>query len=134
LFALFHALNPHMSWLGLANLFLAGILLSIPYLLTGQLAISIGFHISWNLVQGAVLGFPVSGSAPLPTRLIDLQQAGPNLWTGGQFGPEGGILATIAFFIGMIILVIFLRIRNKQLRFDHPLIPPKLSNNTSDDE
>jgi membrane protease YdiL (CAAX protease family) len=134
LFSLYHALNPHMSWLGLINLFLAGILLAIPYLLTGQLAISIGFHISWNLVQGAVLGFPVSGSAPLPARLIDLQQAGPILWTGGKFGPEGGIIATITFFIGMIILVIFHRMRNKQLRLIHPPIPPNLSNNPSDDE
>jgi membrane protease YdiL (CAAX protease family) len=98
-FGLAHITNDNSTVLSTINIMLAGLLLSLPYLLTGELAVPIGMHTAWNLFQAAVFGFPVSGSAP-KRRVLIPEQDGPVLWTGGDFGPEGGILATIALVVG----------------------------------
>ncbi|HET6527489.1 MAG TPA: type II CAAX endopeptidase family protein [Balneolaceae bacterium] len=91
LFGFMHGGNPNVTPVAIFNIILAGIVLAIPYILTGSLALSIGLHFSWNFVQGAVLGFPVSGMN-LETSVIQIQQSGAQLWTGGAFGPEAGLL------------------------------------------
>jgi uncharacterized protein len=113
-FGIAHALNPNATVLGTFNIVLAGLLLSLPYLLTGELATSIGLHLSWNLFQGTVYGFPVSGGAPTRGLLI-LQQSGPELWTGGAFGPEGGLLADVWILIGCGLIVLWVYARRKSL-------------------
>lgn len=91
LFGFAHAANPSATAISTANIVLGGLLMSLPVLLTGELAMPIGLHIAWNLFQGTVYGFPVSGSASR-THLLTIQQTGPTLWTGGAFGPEAGLL------------------------------------------
>jgi hypothetical protein len=88
------------------NIVFAGVLLSLPFLLTGELAIPIGLHTTWNLFQGTVYGFPVSGSAPT-RRLLVLEQGGPELWTGGAFGPEAGLVGLAWTLIGCVLVVVW---------------------------
>jgi membrane protease YdiL (CAAX protease family) len=57
---------------------LAGLLYAMAYLLTGELAVPVGFHIMWNFFEGSVFGFPVSGFTP-GTTFIAIQQSGPRL-------------------------------------------------------
>lgn len=97
-FGLAHLANAIVSdasgtGLSTLNLVLGGLLLGLPYLLTGELAVSIGLHITLNLVQGTVFGFAVSGS-PQSTRLLFLQLTGPEMWTGRAYGPQGGRTGT----------------------------------------
>jgi hypothetical protein len=46
----------------------------------------IGIHWTWNYFEGYVLGTPVSGAAQPGLLLASIH--GPDLWTGGAFGPE----------------------------------------------
>lgn len=110
LFGFLHAANPYASLVSTANLMLAGLFLGLPFLLTGDLAISIGLHMTWNFFQGNVFGFPVSGTFSGPTFLA-IQQGGPLWATGGAFGPEAGALGLLAMALGSLLVVAWLRRR-----------------------
>ncbi len=98
-FALGHLLNPHATTFGLINVALAGIFFSVAYMKTRSLWLPFGVHFSWNFSQTALFAFPTSGIAFGRFRLFDLSQGGPDWVTGGPFGPEGGMLATLALVI-----------------------------------
>ncbi len=90
-FSLLHMANPGWTWRAGVGVFLAGWLLALAREDTGSLAWPVGFHWAWNLVQGPVLGFTVSG-LPLPS-LWTAHLDGPAWWTGDAFGPEAGLAA-----------------------------------------
>lgn len=100
-FAFSHFFNPNITALSLINIALAGIWLSIAYMKTRSLWLPIGLHLSWNFSQTSLYSFPTSGHSLSDQRLLDLVQAGPEWITGGAFGPEGGILASLALILGI---------------------------------
>ena len=104
-FGLVHALNPGATASTTVKIALAGIFLALPFLLTGKLALSIGVHIAWNFFQGNVFGFPVSGNSMFRTTIFNTVQGGPELWTGGTFGPEAGLLGLIAIIVGSLAMM-----------------------------
>jgi hypothetical protein len=118
IFGVLHALNPNASLTSTFNLFLAGIFLGLGYLLTGEMALPIGLHITWNFFQGNVFGFPVSGGGNDIVSLIQIQQAGPDLWTGGAFGPEAGLLGLGAMILGSGLIVLWVRLREGDVKLE----------------
>jgi uncharacterized protein len=109
-FGLLHARNPNATLASTLALMVGGLALGLGYVLTGELAISIGMHITWNLFQGNVFGFPVSGLFVGPT-IIAITQGGPALWTGGPFGPEAGIIGGVATALGVVLTLFWVRWR-----------------------
>lgn len=95
LFGLVHMENPNASFLGTVNTILAGILLSLAYVKTRSLWLPYGIHVGWNVGLGFVFGFPLSGIniASLWTTGV----TGSDTIIGGNYGPEGGLLATFIF-------------------------------------
>ncbi len=105
LFGLIHAANPGATVGTTLKITLAGFFLALPFLLTGELALSIGVHIAWNFFQGNVFGFPVSGLTFFRTTIFNTVQGGPDLWTGGGFGPEAGLLGFIGIIVGSLAMI-----------------------------
>lgn len=102
-FALLHLLNPNINILGLINIFLAGILLSVMFLRTYSLWLPIGFHFGWNFWQSVILDSPISGIYfglhLFRTKLTEFNQ----IIFGGNFGIEGGIVSSFALCIFLFI-------------------------------
>lgn len=107
--------GAHTTSLAMLNLILAGgVMLAVPYLLTGELAIPIGIHITWNLFQGPVFGLAVSGLES-KTRLLTVTPTGPEMWTGGDYGAEGGLLVTIAVFVSIVLSALWVGFRKRKI-------------------
>lgn len=110
-FGALHLLNPNASAVSTLNIAFAGIFLGAGYVLTGQLAIPVGLHITWNFFQGNVFGFPVSGIDTIGATFVETDQGGPDLFTGGVFGPEAGLLGVGAMVVGIGAISLYVRLR-----------------------
>lgn len=102
IFSAMHLGNPNVKLLGLFNIFLVGILFSYMVVKTNNIWMAIGYHITWNYFQGNVFGFPVSGLDS--TGIYGINVLNDNLLTGGAFGPEAGILASIVLIVSILAL------------------------------
>jgi hypothetical protein len=106
-FALAHVTNPDVTARALGNITLAGILLSIAFFSPGGMWAAFGAHLGWNMTLAA-LGAPVSG-LPFEIPYVDYRMGGPAWLTGGAFGPEGGLLSTLAITSAIILAVQWVR-------------------------
>ena len=101
-FGILHLGNPNATWLSAAGIFLAGLFLAYGYVATKQLWLPIGLHIGWNFFEGVVFGFPVSGLDLFTLTRIHVD--GPELVTGGAFGPEAGLIVIPALVLGTALI------------------------------
>lgn len=99
-FGLAHAANPGVGILALFNTGLAGILLGILYWRTFSIWLVTGAHLGWNAVMGLAADLPVSGLV-LEAPVLRASVSGPEIWTGGSYGPEGGLALTLVTLVGI---------------------------------
>lgn len=98
-FALVHLGNLHVDVIAVINLLAGGFLLGMNYIYTRNLWFSLLFHFSWNFCQGSLLGYEVSGLGF--QSILHLEKNGNTLLTGGQFGFEGSLVATLVLIPGL---------------------------------
>ncbi|MDQ2840468.1 MAG: CPBP family intramembrane metalloprotease [Acidobacteriota bacterium] len=102
-FGLAHASNPYSSKLSVINTVLWGVVLGYAFLRSRDLWLPIGLHFGWNLVL-PLFGVNLSGLTIDVTRYYYRWDLLP-LWSGGDYGPEGGLLATI-FVVGLFLALL----------------------------
>jgi membrane protease YdiL (CAAX protease family) len=94
-FGALHLSNPGVTMIGTLNVMVAGIFLGIVYLRTGSLWWATGAHLGWNWAHGYLADVPVSGLELLDAPFYEGVMRGPGWLGGGDFGPEGSVLATV---------------------------------------
>lgn len=100
LFVLLQLVTPGIPAPGLVTAFLLGFILAAVRELTGSLWTGVVFHGSWNFLMGSVLALPVSGNA-VPARHA-VQVTGSELWSGGEYGPEGSWLMVVLLLVAVV--------------------------------
>ncbi|MCS7026879.1 MAG: CPBP family intramembrane metalloprotease [Bryobacteraceae bacterium] len=93
LFGLAHSNNQHVSWLGMMNTSLWGVLFGLAFLRSRDLWLPIGLHFGWNLAL-PLFGVNLSGFTMNVTGYAIEWKIG-RLWSGGDYGPEAGLLCTM---------------------------------------
>jgi uncharacterized protein len=99
LFAMAHGGNLNVSGLALFNTGLWGAALGFAFWRSGDLWLPIGLHVGWNWVL-PLFGANLSGFTMRVTGYAMQWKAGP-LWSGGEYGPEGGLMTTVA--VGLLL-------------------------------
>jgi uncharacterized protein len=107
IFALPHAGNPGATPASTLILIVFGALCASGVLLTDELAIPLGLHLTWNFFQGHVFGFSVSGWQMNGGTILKIQQGGPAWFTGGSFGPEAGVVGLSAMVLGILLIILW---------------------------
>ena len=119
IFGVAHAGNPHSSRMGLLNTVIWGILLGYSFLRSHDLWLPIGLHFGWNVVL-PLFGVNLSGLTIEVTRYSYQWDLSP-IWSGGDYGPEGGLLATI------FVLALFFALMRVPVRPQIARVAPSLN-------
>jgi membrane protease YdiL (CAAX protease family) len=125
LFGLVHLANPSATLFSTFNITVVGLFFAATYVLTDDLGIPIGVHIAWNFSLSSLYGFPVSGLST-PATMLSVRQTGPSLVTGGQFGPEGGLVVYLALAVGIALTWWWVRREEGAVRFRTEITKPEL--------
>ena len=118
LFALAHAGNIEPSnelYVGLANIVLFGLFISLYAVREGSLWGVCGWHAAWNWLLGLGFGLEVSGQVIEATPLVtDLTGAPGAAWwlTGASFGPEASLVTSAVLLTGTVVLMVRGRTRD----------------------
>ena len=101
-FGIAHIINPNATVVSTIGISMAsGVLFGLLLKYYRTLWVPIGIHWSWNFVQGTVTGSPVSGMVP-DYSILKSVTSGPELLTGGSFGPEASIILMI---LGLVLCI-----------------------------
>jgi membrane protease YdiL (CAAX protease family) len=100
IFGLAHSPNLNVNVLGIVNTAAWGVLLGWAYVRVESLWLPIGLHFGWNLAL-PLLGANLSGFTMGLTG-YELRWSAGQIWSGGAYGPEGGLLTT-----GVVVALFF---------------------------
>lgn len=115
-FGFVHLLNENSSLLSaMAIAIQAGILLGASYMYTRSLWLPIFLHFAWNFAEAGIFGAVISGNT-VPKSLFTASFSGSDLLTGGSFGPENSIQATIFCLFAAIVFLWLAKKRNQFIK------------------
>jgi len=103
-FGIAHIGNENATWLSVISVGLYGIIPGVTFSLTKRLWYPIFLHVGWNFAQ-AFYGTVLSGMEEYSSYgFFQSKMQGPELLTGGTFGPENSIITialTLLLFVGL---------------------------------
>lgn len=102
-FGMIHAWNPGADAESILAVTVAGFFLGIILLATRSLYAAGIAHFAWNWVMAVAFHIEVSGMASAYPDYRTIE-TGPDWLTGGHWGPEGGLAAVAAMFVGIFYL------------------------------
>jgi membrane protease YdiL (CAAX protease family) len=115
IFGAVHLMNPSSTLLSSLCIGLVGIIFGASYIYSRSLWLPIAIHFSWNFLQSGIFGAVTSGNEKTNS-LFNTQISGSELITGGDFGPEGTIQATLLWLIVAILLMVLITKQNKLIK------------------
>jgi len=116
IFGAMHLANPHSTVLASLGLAIqAGLLLGAAYIFSRNLWFPIAIHFAWNFTQSGIFGASTSGST-MGKSLLTTKIEGAEWFTGGQFGPEGSIQATLFCLVATIVLILLSHKQHKIIK------------------
>ena len=95
LFGALHLFNPGVTVLSIVNIILDGIFACFLMLKYDNMWVLAGMHGAWNFIQGNIYGIQVSGQGATASILSYSSQSSVDILSGGAFGAEGSIFASI---------------------------------------
>ena len=104
IFALMHISNTGFGLLPMINLFLFAVFEAIYLLETDNIWGISAIHTAWNFTQGCVFGLSVSGEELMPS-VFRVSCNDAAILSGGQFGPEGGLVVTLILVCSLAMLL-----------------------------
>jgi hypothetical protein len=115
-FGLLHLANPGATLFGaLAIAVEAGVLLGAAYALTRTVWFAVGIHLAWNFMEGGVFSTTVSGTQNAYQGLLRSELTGPELLTGGGFGPEASVGAIGVGAVAAVVLLLLIVRRGRTM-------------------
>ncbi|WP_020602273.1 CPBP family intramembrane glutamic endopeptidase [Spirosoma spitsbergense] len=113
IFGAMHLANPNSSLIAALGLAIqAGLLLGSAYIYSRSLWFPIAIHFAWNFTETGIFGASVSGNA-VGKALLTTKIDGADWLTGGKFGPEGSIQATLFCLAATVVLLLLSYRQNK---------------------
>ena len=92
--------TPDTPRAGFLVAFLLSWILCLGYLRTRALWLPWGFHFAWNAATCLLFGLPISGYTRF-SPVIQTYANGPFWITGGDYGPEGSVVACFVLLFGV---------------------------------
>lgn len=103
-----HMLNPHATLLSGLGSTLGGITYGIAFVATEAVWLPFGLHFGWNYALGPLFGFSLSGGKPARGTFVQQENVGSVWVTGGEYGPEGGVLGLFGHVLVFLLLIVLL--------------------------
>ena len=98
-YSVFRMSNPSTSKLDLINILLISIVISLLYWYFDNVLVIAIFHAFWNCISGVVFGFNISGIKVSDSIFTVEVFSDKQILTGGSYGIEGSIIATVFFAV-----------------------------------
>jgi len=105
LFGLGHITGEGVSIISIINNAIGGAIYTFVFLTVKNLWLPWALHFSWNSFQ-YVLGYPVSGLKI--DSIITLTEVKDTIFTGGKYGPEGGLIGLFFRFVFLLLILTYL--------------------------
>jgi hypothetical protein len=98
-----HIFNKNATLMSSAAIAIEALVLCFAYTATRSLWLPIGLHAGWNLTEGGIYSTSVSGG-PIVKGVFLTTFKGPDIITGGVFGPETSV---VTLGVSLVLTIIF---------------------------